>query len=58
MTTKAYLAALKKLDLLPSSKATAAALGVSIRQLQYYAAGATIPEPIAIILRLLIERNA
>jgi hypothetical protein len=56
MTTKQYLAALKKLGLLPSGKATAAALGVSIRQLQYYAAGTPIPGPIERLLRLMLER--
>jgi hypothetical protein len=56
MTTKQYLAALKKLGLSPAGKPTAQALGVSLRQIQYYAAGKPIPEPIAIILRLLLER--
>jgi hypothetical protein len=55
MTTKQYLAALKKLGLTPASKATAAALGVSLRQAQYYAAGKPIPETIAIILQLRLE---
>lgn len=58
MTTKQYLAALKKLGLTVASKDTAAALGLSVRQVQRMAAGGPIPEPIAIILRLLLERQA
>lgn len=56
MTTKQYLAALKKLGLKPASKATAEALGVTVRQAQYYKAGAPIPAPIERILTLLLER--
>ena len=40
MTTEQYLAALKKLGLTPASKATAKALGLSLRQCQRIAAGA------------------
>lgn len=58
MTTKQYLAALKKLGLPHAGKATRAALGVSERQLQYYAAGRPIPETIAIILQLRLAAAA
>jgi hypothetical protein len=48
MTTKHYLAALRSLGLTPSGKATAAALGLSLRQCQRIAAGvAEVPEPVA-----------
>jgi hypothetical protein len=57
MTTKQYLAALKKLGLTRAGKATAETLGLTLRQCQRYAAGDPIPEPIAIILRLLVERQ-
>ena len=53
MTTKQYLAALKRLHLTPSGKPTAAALGVSVRQLQYYAAGRPIPQTVALLLAAL-----
>ena len=53
MTTSDYLKTLAKLDLQPAGKATAAALGVSVRQLQYYASGAPIPKPVERILTLL-----
>jgi hypothetical protein len=39
MTTKQYLAALKLLGLTPSGRATAQALGLSLRQCQRIAAG-------------------
>lgn len=57
MTTAAYLKALKKLSLTPASNATAAALGVTVRQCQRYAAGDPVPEPIAKLLRLMIETS-
>jgi len=41
MTTKQYLAALKRLGLTPASKATARALGLTVRQCQHIAAGDT-----------------
>jgi hypothetical protein len=56
MTTNQYLAALKKLGLTPASKATAATLGLSVRQCQRFAAGAPIPETIAILLRLMLSQ--
>lgn len=56
MTTKQYLAALAKLGLTPAGKATAAALGLSLRQCQRIAAGrAPVPEPVAILLELSVE---
>lgn len=57
MTTKQYLAALKKLGLTPHSKVTAAALGLSLRKIQKMAAGGTIPAHSAIILRLHIDHK-
>jgi hypothetical protein len=58
MTTKQYLAALKKLGLTPSGKATAEALGLSLRQCQRVAAGSVpVPEPVAIILRMVLEQK-
>lgn len=55
MTTEQYLRALKKLGLTPAAKATAEQLGLSLRQCQRIAAGADVPEPVAIILRLRLE---
>lgn len=55
MTTKQYLAALKTLGLTTSGNATAQALGLSLRQCQRIAAGAPVPEPVAILLRLLLK---
>lgn len=57
MTTKAYLSALKKLDLLPSGKATSAALGVSVRRLQQYAAGSPIPPMLALLLAMYLRHG-
>lgn len=58
MTTKQYLAALAKLGLLPSGKATAAALGLSLRQCQRIAAGhAAVPGPVAKLLELLLTHT-
>lgn len=55
MNTNQYLTALRALDLTPSSKKTAEALGLGIRQCQRIAAGdARVPEPVAILLRLLV----
>ncbi len=53
MTTHQYLAALKKLGLTPAGKATAEALGLSLRQCQRIAAGARVPEPVAKLLDLM-----
>jgi hypothetical protein len=51
MTTQQYLAALKKLGLTPASKATAAALGVSVRQIQRYSVGEPIPRYVEMLLQ-------
>jgi transcriptional regulator with XRE-family HTH domain len=45
MTKKQYLAALKKLSLLPHGLVTARVLGVKRRQIQKYAAGEVDPVP-------------
>src|SRR5207244_5034554 len=51
MTTKQYLAALKKLGLTPHGIRTAKVLGQSHRQVQRFAAGeAPIPEPVALLI--------
>lgn len=53
MTTKQYLAALKRLDLTPAGKATAAALGLSLRQCQRIAAGESpVPTTVALLLAM------
>lgn len=58
MTTKQYLAALRKLDLKPAGKATAETLGLSLRQCQRIAAGAApVPGPVDRLLTLMIETN-
>lgn len=57
MTTKQYLAALKKLGLTPSGKATAAALGLTVRQCQRYAAGQDVPATVALLLRMYLEHG-
>jgi hypothetical protein len=57
MTTKQYLAALKKLGLTPSGKATAAALGLSLRQCQRLAGGAAIPEGTAKLLLMYLAHG-
>lgn len=51
MTNKQYLDALKKLGLTPAGQATARALGLSLRQCQRLAAGASpVPEPVALLI--------
>jgi hypothetical protein len=57
MTTKQYLAALKKLGLSPASKATADALGLSVRQCQRVAAGQPVPETLAKLLTMYLEHG-
>jgi hypothetical protein len=57
MTTKQYLAALKKLGLLPSARNTAKALGLSVRQCQRLAAGDPIPDGIALLLAMYLEHG-
>lgn len=56
MTTKQYLAALKKLDLTPSGKATAAALGLSLRQCQRIASGeSSVPGAVALLIGMYLR---
>lgn len=58
MTTEQYLRALKKLGLTPSGKATAEALGVSVRQCQKYAAGEVlVPPTVAKLLAMYLEHG-
>lgn len=53
MTTKQFLAALKSLGLTPAGKATAEALGLSLRQCQRIAAGGSgVPESVAKLLEM------
>jgi hypothetical protein len=59
MTRTSYLAALRRLELKPHSKRTAAALGVSMRSLAYYAKGILpVPEPVARLLKLMLQMQA
>ncbi len=57
VTTKQYLAALKKLGLTPAGNATAAALGLSVRHCMRLAAGARVTAPVARLLQLMLERR-
>ncbi len=57
MTTAQYLAALKKLGLTSHGKATAEALGVSVRQLSNYAAGDPIPPMLERLLAALLAQR-
>jgi hypothetical protein len=58
MNTRDYHAALRKLGLKPSSKATEAALGVGWRQLLRYAHGETeIPPRIAMLLAMYLAHG-
>lgn len=58
MTREEYLTALRKLKLTPAGKATAAALGLSLRHCQRIAAGrAVVPKPVAKLLTLLTIRH-
>jgi len=51
MTTAQYLKTLKRLKLTPAGKATAEALGLSLRQCIRIANGqAPVPEPVALLL--------
>jgi hypothetical protein len=54
MTTRQFLAALKKLGLSTASQRTARALGVSVRRCQSYAGGARVPDPVARLLAMYI----
>ena len=57
MTQTQYLKALKRLKLTTAGKATAAILGVTLRQVQRYAAGARIPGPIALLLAMYLKHG-
>lgn len=57
MTNKQYLDALKKLRLTPASKATSAALGLSVRQVQRIKAGQDVPETVAKLLRMYLDHG-
>lgn len=58
-TTKAYLSALAELGLQPASRATAAALGLSVRQCQRIASGAigAVPGPIGRLLAMYLRHG-
>lgn len=56
MTANQYLAALSKLGLSPSGKATAETLGLSLRQCQRIAAGdSDVPGPVEKLIALLLK---
>ena len=57
MTTDEYLAALDALGLTRAGQETAAALGVTVRHVQRYAAGQPVPPYVAIILGLMLARK-
>ncbi len=57
MTTKQYIAALKKLGLTPAAQATGDALGLSVRQCQRIAAGSQVPETLALLLAMYLEHG-
>jgi hypothetical protein len=57
VTKKQYHAALKRLSLTPAGKATAAALGLTVRQCQRYAAGDPIPATVALLLRMYLQHG-
>ena len=52
-----YLDALKSLGLTPSGKATAAALGLSLRHCQRIAAGAIIPKTLELLISLYLQHG-
>ena len=58
LTANQYLAALKKLGLTPASKRTAAALGLTVRQCQKYAAGTVaVPETVAKLIAMYLAHG-
>lgn len=58
MTTRQYLAALKKLGLSPHSNATRRLLGVSARSLAYMAKGdVPIAGPVALLLAMYVKHG-
>lgn len=57
MSTKQYLAALKRLGLSSYGRPTQEALGVSVRQLARYAAGENIPPMLVRLLEALLREK-
>jgi hypothetical protein len=57
LTADEYLAALDRLGLTRAGQATAEALGVTVRNVQRYAAGQPVPAYVEIILGLMLERQ-
>lgn len=55
MTTKEYLAALRRLGLDPYGKETMQRLGVSKSTRDNYAAGRRVPRTVALLLQALLE---
>lgn len=56
MTRRQYLIALGELGLTPAGKQTAETIGLTLRQAQRIAAGASrVPGPVARLLRLMIH---
>ena len=55
MTALQFRAALDRLSL--TQQATAELLGLSLRSVHGYANGAPVPEPVARLLRLMIQRK-
>jgi hypothetical protein len=57
MTTKQYLAALQKLGLTRAGNATAAALGVSVRQCLRYAHGGNVSPTVVLLLAMYLRHG-
>lgn len=58
MTVEAYLNALARLHLAPTSKVTAAALGLTVRHLANLKAGVhPVPAPVALLLRMYLKHG-
>jgi hypothetical protein len=57
MTNATYLQTLDRLHLAPCSMATAAALGVSVRQCQRYAMGHPIPPMLRLLLAMYLRHG-
>lgn len=55
MTTDQYLRALARLKLTPAARATAAALGLSLRQCQRLAAGDPVSQTVALLLAMYLR---
>jgi hypothetical protein len=59
MTPAAYRTALARLGLTPASKATAEALGITVRSSQRYAAGERpVPRPVQRLLERMLADHA